>query len=257
MGRLEGKIAIVTGAANGIGEASARALAREGASVILTDIRDEGEIVAASIRDSHGQSIFLHQDVTDESRWADVIRTTIDRFGRIDALINNAGVARSAPPEEETLENWRLIMRTNLESVFLGTKYAIRAMKAQNPKGGSIVNLSSNMGMVGGPNLGAYSASKGGVRLYTKSAALSCAKAGLNIRINSIHPGIVRTPMVENALDRMRDPGEQRRAMIALHPIGRLGEPEEIAGGVLYLVSDESRFVTGSELVIDGGYTAQ
>ncbi len=257
MGRLDGKTAVVTGGANGIGRATALALAREGANVVLTDIRDEGEAVAALIRKGRGQALFLNQDVTDELGWVEVIRTAVESYGRIDALVNNAAIARAAPPEKETLDSWRLIMRTNLESVFLGTKHAILAMKMQSPKGGSIVNLSSNLGIVGAPNLGAYSASKGGVRSYTKSAAISCARAGLNIRINSIHPGVIHTPMIEEALERMKDPDEQRRAMVSLHPIGRLGEPEEIAEAILYLVSDESTFVTGSELVIDGGYSAQ
>ncbi|KGJ05655.1 NAD(P)-dependent dehydrogenase, short-chain alcohol dehydrogenase family [Paracoccus halophilus] len=258
MGRVQDKVAIVTGASLGLGESMARMLAREGAKVVLTDIKDEeGERVAKAIADAGGTAIYLHHDVTVERDWEQVMQATLDRFGRLDVLANNAGVGWGGPPEEETLERWRQLMSVNLDGVFLGTKHAILAMKRNDPPGGSIINLSSIEGLVGDPNLGAYNASKGGVRLYTKSTALYCAKAGLNIRVNSVHPGYIWTPMVENHLAQQGDVEEGRQALNALHPIGHVGEPDDIAYGVLYLASDESKFVTGTELVIDGGYTAQ
>jgi len=258
MARVEGKVALVTGAAVGLGESSARLLAREGAKVVLTDIKDaEGEKAAAAIRDAGGEAIYLHHDVSDESAWESAIAATLDRFGRLDVLVNNAGVGWGGPPEEETLERWRKLMSINLDGVFLGTKHAILAMKKVPPKGGSIINLSSIEGLVGDPGLGSYNASKGGVRLYTKSVALYCAREKLGIRVNSIHPGYIWTPMVEGYLASQGSVEEGRRALDALHPIGHVGEPEDIGWGVVYLASDESKFVTGTELVIDGGYTAQ
>ncbi|MCP3055704.1 SDR family oxidoreductase [Aurantimonas marianensis] len=258
MSRVRDKVAIVTGAALGLGEASARMLAREGAKVVVTDIKEEeGERVAQDVAAAGGEAIYLHHDVADESAWQRMIQATLDHFGRLDVLVNNAGVGWGGPPEEETLERWRRLMSVNLDGVFLGTKHAILAMKRKDPPGGSIINLSSIEGLVGDPNLGAYNASKGGVRMYTKSVALYCAKAGLNIRVNSIHPGYIWTPMVENYLAENGDVEEGRQALNALHPIGHVGEPDDIAFGVLYLASDESKFVTGTELVIDGGYTAQ
>ncbi len=258
MDRVRDKIAIVTGGALGLGAASARMLAREGATVILTDIKDaEGEAAAKRINTDGNKAFYLHHDVGSERDWESVIDRTIDEFGRLDVLVNNAGVAASAVPEEQTLEQWRWLMSINLDGVFLGTKHAIRAMKQHPPRGGSIINLSSIVGIVGDPNLGAYVASKGGVRLYTKSVALYCAKSGLDIRVNSIHPGYIWTTMVENYLREHGDVAEGRKAADALHPIGHIGEPDDIAYGVVYLASDESKFVTGAELVIDGGYTAQ
>ncbi len=258
MGRVQDKVALVTGASAGIGEACARLLAQEGAKVALSDINDEGgKAAAASIRQSGGTAEYLHHDVADETAWERVITQTLERFGRLDILVNNAGVGKGGPPEEQTLADWRWLMSINLDSVFLGTKHALLAMKRNAPPGGSIINLSSIEGIVGDPNLGAYNASKGGVRLYTKSVALYAAKTGLNIRVNSVHPGYIWTPMVEHYLAEHGDVAEGRAALEALHPIGRIGEPNDIAYGVLYLASDESKFVTGAELVIDGGYTAQ
>jgi 3(or 17)beta-hydroxysteroid dehydrogenase len=257
MGRVQGKVALITGAALGIGKASAELLARQGAKVVLTDLLDaEGQACASAIVEAGGEAIYLHQDVADEAQWERVIAATVDRFGRLDVLVNNAGVGWGGPPEDETLERWRKLMSVNLDGVFLGVKHAIRAMKVAGG-GGSIINLSSIEGIIGDPNLGAYNASKGGVRLYTKSTALYCARAGLRIRVNSIHPGYIWTPMVENYLRAAGDVDAGRKALEALHPIGHVGEPDDIAYGVLYLASDESKFVTGTELVIDGGYTAQ
>ncbi len=258
MNRVEDKVAIVTGAALGLGKASARMLAREGAAVVVTDIKDaEGDALAKSIVEAGGRALYLHHDVSDEKQWEQVIGAACGKFGRLDVLVNNAGVATGSPPEEDTLEHWRWLMSINLDGVFLGTKHAIRAMKKNQPARGSIINLSSIAGIVGVPDLGAYCASKGGVRLYTKSTALHCAKAGYNIRVNSIHPGYIWTPMVENYLGEHGDVEEGRRAADALHPLGHIGEPDDIAYAVVYLASDESKFVTGAELVIDGGYIAQ
>jgi NAD(P)-dependent dehydrogenase (short-subunit alcohol dehydrogenase family) len=179
---------------------------------------------------------------------------TASRFGRLDIAVNNAGVALAGDVEHASLEQWRWLMSINLDGVFLGAKHAIAAMKRT---GGSIINISSIEGIIGDANLAAYNASKGGVRIFTKSAALYCAKAGYKIRVNSIHPGYIWTPMVEQLLQTQPDPEAAKAYIAGLHPAGRLGEPDDIAYGVLYLASDESKFVTGAELVIDGGYTAQ
>lgn len=255
MGRVTGKVAIVTGASLGLGRAAATMLAREGARVVLTDLRrEEGADLADQLVSSGGEAIFLPHDVSSEDDWKRVVASAVNRFGGLDVLVNNAGVALSANVEDTTLEQWRRLMSINLDGVFLGLKYAIAAMKN---RGGSIINLSSIEGIVGDPNLAAYNASKGGVRLLTKSAALSCAKAGYRIRVNSIHPGYIDTPMVTAFAEAQPDPRATREAIAALHPLGHIGEPDDIAYGVIYLASEESKFVTGAELVIDGGYTAQ
>ncbi|MBW4051372.1 MAG: glucose 1-dehydrogenase [Proteobacteria bacterium] len=261
MNRVADKVAIVTGASVGLGAASVRMLASEGAAVVLADIKDkEGQELERAIQLAGAKALYVHHDVASEESWKALIERTVAQFGQIDVLVNNAGVAASAAPEEQTLEQWRWLMSINLDGVFLGTKHAILAMKAHPPSGGgSIINLSSIEGLVGDPQLGAYNASKGGVRLYTKSVALYCAKAGLDIRVNSIHPGYIWTPMVKNYL-RSRDGQDmaaKRAEVAAMHPVGRIGDPDDIAFGVLYLASSESKFVTGAELVIDGGYTAQ
>lgn len=259
MGRVQDKIAMLSGGAVGIGAASAGLLAREGASVVVTDINDSaGEETAEAIRTDGGEALYLHHDVTDEQQWESVYATAVERYGRVDIVVNNAGLGIGGAPEDQTLEDWRKLMAVNLDAIFLGTKHALRTMKAHKPAtGGSIINLSSIEGIVGDPNLGAYNASKGGVRLYTKSVALYCGTNGLGIRVNSIHPGYIWTPMVENYLASVGDVAEGRKVLDAMHPIGHVGEPDDIAYGVLYLASDESKFVTGAELVIDGGYTAQ
>ena len=253
MGRLDGKVTLITGGALGLGEAMARMMAREGAKIAVADLKEtEGRTVADAIG-----GLFVRLDVSKEDEWQNAIDETCRKFGRLDVLVNNAGVGGGCPPEEQTLERWRWLMSINLDGVFLGTKHAILAMKRKAPPGGSIINLSSIEGLVGDPNLGAYNASKGGVRLYTKSVALYCAKAGLNIRVNSIHPGYIWTPMVENYLAEQGNLEEGRAALDALHPIGHVGDPDDVAYGAIYLASDESKFVTGAELVIDGGYTAR
>jgi len=254
MNRVKDKVAIITGAASGMGEASARLLAQEGAKVVLSDINElDGDRIAKEIAGQGGTCIFMKHDVASESDWQRVIAGTLERFGRLDVLVNNAGVTVHKDIEETTLQDWRWLMSINLDGVFLGVKYAIGAMKKTG--GGSIINISSAAGIVGQLWAAAYCSSKGGVRLLTKAAALECSKMGrdYNIRVNSIHPGCVRTALLEPLLK-----NEEMAAIINnLHPVGHLGESEDVAYAVLYLASDESKFATGSELVIDGGYTAQ
>ena len=264
MSRVKGKVSIITGAAGGLGKAQALLLAREGAKVVLTDIIEtEPKETVEEIRRAGGEAIFVRHDVTSEQDWAEVIRQTLSSFGRLDVLVNNAGILMSKAIAEMSLEDWRRVMNINLDGVFLGTKHAIGAMKKSG--GGSIVNMSSVGGLVGMPaDSSAYCASKGGVRLFTKASALQCSKLGhdYNIRVNSVHPGFILTPMLEKA---MRATGEKtgcsyeeaKKVREDLTMIGRLGEPEDVAYAVLYLASDESKYVTGAELVVDGGYTAR
>ncbi len=257
MNRVLGKVAIVTGGAMGIGKACALMLAREGAMVVVTDIdAASGGAVAGQIERENGKAIFVKHDVASESDWSVVMRDTLATFGRLDVLVNNAGIGTVGTIEEATLEAWRHLMSINCDGVFLGMRYAIAAMKASG--GGSIVNLSSILGLVGDGVAAAYCSSKGAVRLMSKSAALHCAKSGYKIRVNSVHPGYIETPMVEHFLDLAAERRAQTLKDIeALHPLGHIGDASDVAYGVLYLSSDESKFVTGSELVIDGGYTAQ
>jgi 3(or 17)beta-hydroxysteroid dehydrogenase len=256
MKRVQDKVALVTGGAMGIGAACAKMLASEGAAVSVTDIDvTRGSEIAEQINCAGGAAIFLEHDVGEEAAWRHAIEATVDRFNRLDIVVNNAGLGIGGDVEHATLDDWHRLMRVNLDGVFLGTKYGVQTLRRYG--GGSIVNLSSIEGLVGDPNLAAYNSSKGGVRLLTKSAALYCAKAGYKIRVNSVHPGYVWTPMVENYLRAAGDVEAGRRRIDALHPVGHIGEPDDIAYGVLYLASDESKFMTGAELVIDGGYTAQ
>jgi 3(or 17)beta-hydroxysteroid dehydrogenase len=254
MQRVKGKIALVTGAGLGLGRAAALMLAREGARVIVTDIKEaEGAAVADEIVAAGGEAMFMVHDVASSEAWQKVIAAAISRFGGLDILVNNAGVLFSSKIEETPLEKWRWLMSINCDGVFLGTKHAIAAMK---DRGGSIINLSSVAGLVGLPDISAYCASKGAVALFTKAAALECAAAGYKIRVNSIHPGGIWTPMLEDFVGKRGD-AQADAAAAGMHPVGHAGEPDDIAYGVVYLASDESKFVTGSELVIDGGYTAQ
>ena len=254
MGRVAGKVAIVTGAASGLGKATALLLAKEGAKTVVSDINEaDGRKVAAEIKREGGEAIFVKHDVTSESSWSSVIEKTLAGFGKLDILVNNAGVQIIKEIEKLTLEEWRWLMSVNLDGVFLGTKYAVGAMKKGG--GGSIINMSSAAGIIGTVDkTSAYCASKGAVRLFTKAAALECSKAGLNynIRVNSVHPGVIETPLV---LKMEQDPAVWE-TLHKVHPIGFLGQPIDVAYGVLYLASDESRLVTGAELVIDGGWTA-
>ena len=252
-GRVAGKVALVTGAASGIGAETARALAREGASVMLTDRAEEaGAALAATLAATGAEAAFQSHDVTSEDDWKAVVAATLARFGRIDVLVNNAGVAAGVPLFESTLEAWRAVLAVNLDGVFLGLRHAGAAMAASG--GGSVINLASILGKVGQPGAAAYCASKGGVTLLTKAAALELAPAG--IRVNSVHPGYIETPMVANALHESGNGNEMRALLISRHALGRMGVPKEIAEGIVFLASDESSFMTGSELVIDGGYTA-
>jgi 3(or 17)beta-hydroxysteroid dehydrogenase len=254
MNRVMGKVAIVTGGGGGMGRAITSLLAKEGAKVVVTDINEvNGKKVAEEIRGEGGEAIFVKHDVTNEGDWNNVIEKTLAEFGKLDILVNNAGILFSKAIEDMSLDEWRRVLNINLDGVFLGTKYAIRAMK--NSGGGSIVNMSSTAGVVGTlDDTSAYCASKGGVRTFTKASALECTKAGhgYNIRVNSVHPGVTQTPMVEPLL---KDEVIKKRIEND-HPIGFMAEPIDMAYGVLYLASDESRFVTGSELVIDGGWLA-
>lgn len=256
MGRLINKVALITGGAMGIGEACARLMAKEGAAVGISDLNVErGSSLAEEINCTGSPALFVEQDVGDEAQWRRVMAAVVDRFGRLDIVVNNAGVGIGGDVEHATLDDWHRLMRVNLDGVFLGTKYGVQTLRRFG--GGSIVNVSSIEGLIGDPNLAAYNASKGGVRLLTKSAALYCAKAGYAIRVNSVHPGYIWTPMVEHYLEAAGNVEEGRKKLDALHPVGHVGEPNDIAYGVLYLSSDESKFITGAELVIDGGYTAQ
>jgi 3(or 17)beta-hydroxysteroid dehydrogenase len=254
MGRVEGKTAIVTGAARGLGQAIALLLAKEGAKVAVTDIlEDGGKKTAEEIRRGGGGAIFIKHDVTSEDSWSGVVKQVLSEFGKLDILVNNAGVQVVKEIAETSLEDWRGLMSVNLDGVFLGTKHAIRAMKES---GGSIVNISSVAGIIGtADDTAAYCASKGGVRLFTKAAALECSKMGhgYNIRVNSIHPGVIKTDMVASM---MAKDAELKKRLESNMPIGFLGEPIDIAYAVLYLASDESRLVTGAELIVDGGWTA-
>jgi len=248
---------LVTGAASGIGLASAEACAREGAVVIITDLNSkEGAVQARRLATDGLKVEFVPQDVASEADWRRVVDGILARHGRLDVLVNNAGIAVIAPIEQETLEGWRRTQAVNMEGVFLGTREAVRAMKGGS---GSIVNISSIEGLVGDPLVPAYNASKGGVRILTKSVALYCAQQGYRIRVNSVHPGYVATPLVANAIGAL--PPDQAAALhqdlLGRIPMGRLGEPREIANVVLFLASDESSYMTGSELVVDGGYTAR
>jgi len=257
MNRVKGKVCIVTGAALGIGRACALRLAEEGARIALFDVLDdEGEALSAQLRANHADAGYWHVDVASEASVASAVEAVVARFGGVDVLVNNAGIAGANKPTHElTVEEWDRVQAVNVKGVFLGTKHVIPYM--QRAGHGSIINLSSIYGLVGAPDVPPYHASKGAVRLMTKTDALLYAADA--IRVNSIHPGYIRTPMVEHHL---RDSGatdlEAALAEVGrLHPLGHLGEPDDIAWAVVYIASDESKFMTGSEVVIDGGYTAR
>ena len=247
--RLEGKVALISGGARGMGAVEAKLFALEGAKIIIGDILEsEGLRTEAEINANGGECIFVRLDVTTEADWQSAMRSTMTRFGRLDVLVNNAGISASGIIEDLSEGDWDRVMDINVKGVFLGTKHAIPAMRATG--GGSIVNISSGAGIAPQPGTsGAYVASKGAVRIFSKATAIQYAQE--NIRCNSVHPGPVETDML--ALTSSDD----RAAMIGRVPLGRVGTSEEIAYGVLYLASDEASFVTGSELVIDGGRTAQ
>ena len=247
-GRLSGKVALISGAARGMGESEARLFAREGAQVVLGDIlADQGRAAVENIPQQGGSATFVPLDVTREQDWQRAVETAEQTYGRLDILVNNAGIVRMAPLDETSLEAWNEVIGVNQTGVFLGMKHAVPAMRRAG--GGSIVNISSIAGLIGLPNIPAYQASKGAVRLLTKNAAVQYATD--KIRVNSVHPGRIETPMTAPLAP------ERREMLLRLTPLGRDGTAEEVAYGVLYLASDESSYVTGTELVIDGGYTAR
>jgi len=248
--RLENKVALISGGARGMGAVEAKLFASEGARIIIGDIREEeGRQVEAQINESGGECFFTHLDVTSEANWLEAVAQAVAKYGKLDILINNAGIFPMEKVEETTEESWDMVMDVNAKGVFLGTKSVIPAMRAAG--GGSIINLSSIAGLVGSTYSASYNASKGAVRLLTKSTAIQYAREG--IRANSIHPGLIDTLMAANLLA----DEDLRQRRVATTPMGRVGRAEEVAYGALYLASDESSFMTGSELVIDGGFTAQ
>jgi NAD(P)-dependent dehydrogenase (short-subunit alcohol dehydrogenase family) len=249
--RLQGKVALISGGARGMGAVEARLFASEGAKVTIGDVlEDEGRKLEAEINATGGEALFVRLDVTREADWQQAVAATVGRFGKLDVLVNNAGISGRGRVEDTPLEEWSRVMEVNATGVFLGSKLAIPAMRRSG--GGSIINISSQLGLVGTDHSSPqYQASKGAVRLLTKATAVQYAKEG--IRANSVHPGPIVTPMTEAA---RADP-ERYKLMLSRIPLGCYGQPEDVAYGVLYLASDESRWVTGSELVIDGGWTAQ
>lgn len=254
MNRLQGKVAVVTGAALGLGRATAIRMAEEGASVAVTDLLEtEGQALAAELTARGFKAAFWRHDVASEAETQRVLDEIAARFGRIDVLVNNAGVAGASKPTDQITEaEWDFVQSINVKGVFFCTKHVIPHMRKAG--GGSIINLSSIYGLVGAPDAPPYHASKGAVRLMSKTDALLYAPD--RIRVNSVHPGFIWTPMVEGFVAQSEDAAETRQAVAALHPLGHMGEPDDIAWGCVYLASDEAKFVTGSELVIDGGYTA-
>ena len=258
MARVNNKIALVTGGSRGIGSATAQLLAKEGAKVIIADILDnEGKSLANSIGSN---AEYMHLDVSNEQEWKRLVDKIKQKYGRLDILFNNAGIIGLSEnlipqdPENESLESWGTIHKTNLDSVFLGCKYGISLMKDH---GGSIINMSSRSGVVGIPTAVAYASSKAGIRNHTKSVALYCADKGYNIRCNSLHPGAILTPIWEPMLGDDKSQREKSIAAIGAGvPLGHMGEPIDVAYAVLYLGSDESKYITGIELTIDGGILA-
>jgi len=251
MGQVEGKVGIVTGAASGIGAATARVLAREGAKVVITDLDDAaGQALADEIG-----GVFIHHDVTDEDGWVSLVATIEQRFGRLDIVVANAGIGIMSSVVDMSLADWRRQMAINVDGVFLTVKHCIPAMRRAG-NGGSIVMLSSIAGLRGSANMAGYSASKGAVRLFAKSVALECAVARDGIRVNSVHPGIIVTAIWDKLPGRSNAPLDPHKIGESTVPMGHAGEAADIANGILFLASDASSHMTGSELVIDGGITA-
>jgi NAD(P)-dependent dehydrogenase (short-subunit alcohol dehydrogenase family) len=260
-GRVQGRIALITGGASGIGRGCAERLAAEGATAVVTDIQDDkGAETVALIEKAGGKAWYLHHDVTDEAAWESVIAEVKAREGRLDILVNNAGIGIGGSILDMSLTDWRRQTAINLDGVFLGVKHSIPLMRVSGD-GGSIINMSSVAGLKGSAMLAGYCATKGGVRLFTKSIAMECANAKDGIRVNSVHPGLIETPIwltVGQAVNPLANAPPDLDAMSAMAvPLGVKGWPEDIANGVLWLASDESRYVTGQELVIDGGLTVR
>lgn len=252
--RLKNKVAFVTGGASGIGKAICTRFAEEGATIIIADVnRAQGEALAQQLG---CQSTYLELDVTLPQQWQQALDQTLSLYGKLDILVNNAGIAIPGDVESCTLEDWQLTQSVNSDGVFLGCQAAIKVMKET---GGAIVNVSSIEGIIGEPKVAAYNASKGAVRIFTKSAALHCAQKCYDIRVNSLHPGYVNTPMVGNAIKEMQEEEalQFQQRVLSNIPLKRMAQPEEIASAALFLASDDANYMTGAELIIDGGYTAQ
>ena len=248
--RLQGKVTLISGGARGIGAAVTRRFLSEGASVVIGDILiEEGQLFANEMQQSGAEITFTPLDVTSETSWADAVALAIDHYGKLDILVNNAGITKRDRIEDETSDNWDRIMEINAKGVFLGTKAVLTEMKRHG--NGAIVNMSSSYGNIASPNSAIYGASKAAVRLFTKSTAIQNARLG--VRANSVHPGPVNAPLIQEFLPFP----EKIRQLESMVPMGRLGQPHEIADAVLFLASDESSFMTGSELVIDGGINAR
>ncbi len=255
-GRLQGKLALITGAAQGLGAATAHAFAREGARMLLTDLNEDGaHDTARAVNKTYGDGVALaaRQDVASESDWIDVVGAARETLGGLSILVNNAGVVLTGTVEDFTLDEWRRGMAVNCDSVFLGTKHALKLMQVRQP--GSIINISSIAGLIASHNFANYNASKAAVWMLTKSIALHCARKGWDIRCNSIHPAFVLTPILDDLAS-----GKDRETIMAKLvrqvPLGRLGEAEDVAHAAVYLGSDESRFMTGAEMKLDGGVSA-
>ncbi len=263
MNRMDGKIAFISGGARGLGAETARMMAACGASVVIGDLLDDaGKNTAAEIVSNGGKALYTHLDVTQEDSWQAAVKAGVDKFGGLDVLVNNAGIFFMKSTEDMTLADWRRMSAVNLDGVFLGTKTALphlKARAAKAPVGGAIINLSSIAGIIGIANFTAYHMSKGGVRIYTKACAMEFAP--WRIRVNSIHPGLIETDMAKQVVKEMSgvmgSDNAVRDMFVQSHPIGRIGEPKDIANGIVFLASDDSAFMTGSELVVDGGWTAQ
>ena len=256
-GRVQDKVCVITGGARGLGLAAAERLLRDGAKVLITDLDvSAGEAEVARLGSKDHDIVFMTQDVTDPEQWPLVLQAAITRWGRVDVLVNNAGIAGMADVEQISYTAWKKTLAVNLDAVFLGTQAAIAVMKGQGS--GSIINIASIEGLVGEPMIPAYNASKGGVRIFSRAAAIHCARKGYGIRVNNICPGFAATQMVAGALASLEPEHAQRFASDTLQriPLGRFAEPMEIAQAVLFLASDESSYMTGSDLVVDGGMTA-
>ena len=253
MGRVDGKIALVTGAASGIGLQASLRLAEEGARVMMTDINVENGKKEAEKLGRNAE--FLKLDITLEEDWISALRETVKRFQSLDILVNSAGMVLIADVEQISLKDWRQVHAVNLDGTFLGCKHGVRVMKEFGA--GSIINLSSVSGLIGGFNLAAYNSSKGAVRMLSKSVALHCARSGYGIRCNSIHPTFIETPMLDSMIQDAPDPEKARQTLIRQVPLRRIGTTDDVAKMIVYLASDESTFVTGTEMVIDGGVVAQ